>query len=557
MLNHARERAECWASSPRFDSDTRAAARRILEDGQALAGCFGGELTFGTGGLRGVMGVGTRRMNRYTVARATEGLARYLLQQGGSKVAIAWDSRHGSQEFAHIAAGVLARRGLSAYLFSGLASTPLLSYAVRTLGCDAGIVITASHNPAQYNGYKVYDSAGCQITDGMAREIAQWIDQVAYDRLEWLEEWPARQAGRWLDISRAVLEDYVERTLACRLLDGQLPELKLIYTPLNGTGMALAERLLPRLERVKWRAVPEQALPDGDFPTCPKPNPELPEAMRLALEWARQEQAELVVANDPDCDRVSVASHERDGSFRLLTGNELGLLLLDDLLRERAARGALPQDALVYKSIVSSDLAYPIARTYGAQVREVLTGFKYIGEAVGRLERAGQGARFVFGFEESCGYLAGTHVRDKDGAQGLVLAVGLAQRWKRRGYTLGQAMDALCARYGYIESVAFRMEMELDRARRAMAGMRREPMTELGGQACTVQDYLEGVDGLPPSDVLCYQTADGLKAILRPSGTEPLLKGYCFASAADPVGAQRRVEALAQQLRRRIQQAAL
>ena len=412
--------------------------REIAENSEALTACFGQELSFGTGGLRGVLGVGTNRMNRYTVAKATQGLAAYLQANTGRSVAIAYDTRNGSREFAGIAAGVLAASGISSWLFDAPAPTPMLSFAVRTLGCDAGIVITASHNPAQYNGFKVYGPDGCQIVDAAAAAITACIDRVDYKALKWDSEGEAREHGLMRDVPASVKRDYLEKTLACSVRKMLAPpRLRVVYTPLHGVGLEMVRGVFARMPGIELMAVEEQSRQDGNFPTCPAPNPETEAALELAIARARKENADLIVATDPDCDRVGVAVRH-SGGYKVLSGNEVGLLLMEYILSGRKPSARTP---VVVKTIVTSDLAYEIARAYGAEVVEVLTGFKYIGSAIGALEAAGEADRFAFGFEESCGYLAGTHVRDKDGVMACMLVAEMAQHYAAAGLDLAQALD--------------------------------------------------------------------------------------------------------------------
>lgn len=448
MRKNALERAACFAQSDCFDGETRREAQEIARDEERLLACFGSELAFGTGGLRGILGVGTARMNRYVVARATQGLADYLRSTGGHSVAIAYDSRLCSKEFAQTAAGVLAGNGLTAHVYDRLMPTPMLSFAVRELSCDAGIVVTASHNPAQYNGYKVYGSDGCQITEEAAAAITARIQAVAYGQAQVMEEEQARALGLWQDIPQTVFDAFVERTLSRRVNPGVTAPLELVYTPLHGTGLEPVRAVLDRMAGVHRIEVEAQCVPDGHFPTCPKPNPELREALSLGLALAQEKGADLLVATDPDSDRVGVAVRRGDGSYSVLTGNEVGLLLMQHILRARRDNGTLPERPVVVKTIVTSDLAFAIAADYSAEVRECLTGFKYIGEIIGRLEAAGEAERYVFGFEESCGYLAGTHVRDKDGVMACMLVAEMAQTAAAQGRTLADELDALYARYG-------------------------------------------------------------------------------------------------------------
>ena len=532
----ARERALLWASSPLFDAETQAAARALLDTPDALLSAFGTELSFGTGGLRGILGVGTGRLNRYTVARATQGLAAYLASRENAQVAIAYDSRLCSQEFALTAACTLAAHGITAHVYSRLMPTPMLSYAVRELRCDAGIVITASHNPAQYNGYKVYGPDGCQITEEAAAAITACIARAGYGEARPMDEAEAREKGLLKTIPETVFDSFISRTLACRVSPRTDAPINLVYTPLHGTGLEPVRAVLAKMPGVSCTEVAAQCEPNGHFPTCPKPNPELREALTLGLATAEEAGADLLIATDPDCDRVGVAVRRADGSWQVLTGNEVGLLLLRHILRARREQGALPQGATVVKTIVTSDLAFAIAEDFGVRVEECLTGFKYIGEIIGRLEARGEESLYLFGFEESCGYLAGTHVRDKDGVMASMLVAELAQCAAAQGRTLADELDALYARYGHMENRLLSFDIAgaipMEEMRRIMAEMRRAPVGELCGRAVTVaKDYAQGVDGLPVSDVLSFATADGLKAIVRPSGTEPKVKVYLSARA--------------------------
>ena len=544
----ATERAGQWALLPNFDAETRAEAARIVTDPVECAACFSRELSFGTGGLRGVLGTGTYRMNRYTVARASVGLAAWLLQRGGRLVCIAHDSRHGSREFALVTAGVLARFGIGARLFSRLMPTPVLSFATREMHADAGVMITASHNPAEYNGYKVYGPDGCQITEEAADAITREIDRSTYADAIWLTEAEARAKGLLADMPESVLGEYLQKTLACRVYPGADAPITVCYTPLNGAGLEPVSLALGAMRGVTVVLVEQQAQPDGDFPTCPKPNPELKPTLALALQTAAEAGAGLVIATDPDSDRIGVAVRGAGERFTVLTGNEVGLLLMESLLAARKAKGTLPQNAEVVKTIVTSDLAFAIAKRHGATVRETLTGFKYIGEEIGRLESRGEEDRFLFGFEESCGYLAGTHVRDKDGVMATVLVCELAQVAAAQGKTLLTLLDELYARYGRMGTRLVNYDLAgadpmADMARVMKALRENPPHTLAGGAVQEVLDYLPGRDGLPPADVLVFTCARG-KAIIRPSGTEPKVKAYLSAPGATPEETEAALNAL-------------
>ncbi len=550
---NAQEMLKLWAANPVFDEETRREVGKIAADEREVLSRFGRELSFGTGGLRGVLGAGTNRMNRYTVARATQGIAAYLNSRAGKSVAIAYDSRNGSNAFALVAAGVLAANGIRAYCYNRLMPTPMLSFAVRALHCDAGIVITASHNPAEYNGYKVYGADGCQITDQAAAEITAFIDKVAYPQLSWLGELKARALHLLEDVPETVYQAFLDKTLSCRVEKSGTPfSIRMVYTPLHGTGLEPIRDVFKRMGFPGCVEVREQCVPDGNFPTCPKPNPELREALRLAIETAKRENADLVTATDPDCDRIGVAVRDRAGDYQILTGNEVGLLLMAYILRSRLEKGTMPLSPVVIKTIVTSDLAFAVARQYGAEVWEVLTGFKYIGEAIGRMAAEGQEDRFVFGFEESCGYLAGTHVRDKDGVMACMLVTDMAQHYASLGQSLLEVLEALYGTYGYMQNVLLNYDildaLPMQKMQAIMAGLRKNPPKTLGETAVTSsKDYLEGLSGLPVSDVLSFENAQGDKAIVRPSGTEPKVKVYLFAKGQGRAETHAKLEKMTQQ----------
>lgn len=541
----AQERAQIWASCPCFDEKTRKKAERIVKDTDELERAFGHELQFGTGGLRGVLGVGTNRMNPYTVAKATAGLAAYLLETGGKRVAISHDSRHGSREFALVTAGVLAKHGIHADLFDTLMPTPMLSFAVRELNADAGVMVTASHNPAEYNGYKVYGADGCQITEEAAQAITDKIEKQQYEDVSWYTPEEAREKQLLAAIPQTVQERYYALTLACRVHPDTHTPMKVCYTPLNGAGLVPVRTILAAMPGVTVVEVQAQTVPDGDFPTCPKPNPELKPTLALAIETAKASGAGLVVATDPDSDRLGVAVQNDTGDFTILTGNEVGLLLLEAIVAAKKESATMPEKAEAVKTIVTSDLAFAIAKTYGITVKETLTGFKYIGEEIGRLEKAGHADAYLFGFEESCGYLAGTHVRDKDGVLAAMLVCELAQYAASQGKTLLHLRDELYRKYGYLETRLLNFDITgvdpMAVMRESMKKLRSQPPETLAGLPITIKkDYVNGIEGLPGSDVLTFANAYG-KAIVRPSGTEPKVKAYLSAPGKT---AQEAVQAL-------------
>ncbi|MEF2593503.1 MAG: phospho-sugar mutase [Eggerthellaceae bacterium] len=533
----------------------------------AVADAFFQDLEFGTAGLRGVIGAGTNRMNRYTVARATQGLADYLNAHfENPSVAIARDSRHKGREFSRIAACVLAANGIRSLLYTRLEPTPALSFAVRDLGCSAGINMTASHNPAAYNGYKVYGPDGCQITSDAAAEISERIARLGYFPAEGAE------SAKIDDYQQACFDGRIswigEDTLA-RFMDAVLeqsqetPEesaepIRVLYTPLCGTGLECVSQVLGRIGIPYLDVVPGQDQPDGDFPTCEYPNPEERAALQAGIDKCRSwkemgKPFDLLLATDPDADRVGVACEDGD-DYTLVTGNEMGILLMDYLAGRRAARGADLSRLVAVTTIVSSAMCDDVAAHYGFELRRTLTGFKYIGEQIGRLEAAGEADRFMFGFEESYGYLAGTHVRDKDAVVASMLIVQMARHYRKQGMTLVQAMRALYDKFGWQTnrtiSLAYPGADGAQRMADIMADLRAQPPAQVAGRdVAEVVDYAEGVGDLPKANVVEFRLAGGGKLIVRPSGTEPKIKAYLFAKAPDQTGADAMLDALEQSAR--------
>ena len=533
----------------------------------AVADAFFQDLEFGTAGLRGVIGAGTNRMNRYTVARATQGLADYLNAHfENPSVAIARDSRHKGREFSRIAACVLAANGIRSLLYPRLEPTPALSFAVRDLGCSAGINMTASHNPAAYNGYKVYGPDGCQITSDAAAEISERIARLGYFPAEGAE------SAKIDDYQQACFDGRIswigEDTLA-RFMDAVLeqsqetPEesaepIRVLYTPLCGTGLECVSQVLGRIGIPYLDVVPGQDQPDGDFPTCEYPNPEERAALQAGIDKCRSwkemgKPFDLLLATDPDADRVGVACEDGD-DYTLVTGNEMGILLMDYLAGRRVARGEDLSRLVAVTTIVSSAMCDDVAAHYGFELRRTLTGFKYIGEQIGRLEAAGEADRFMFGFEESYGYLAGTHVRDKDAVVASMLIVQMARHYRKQGMTLVQAMRALYDKFGWQTnrtiSLAYPGADGAQRMADIMAGLRAQPPAQVAGRdVAEVVDYAEGVGDLPKANVVEFRLAGGGKLIVRPSGTEPKIKAYLFAKAPDQTGADAMLDALEQSAR--------
>ena len=537
-----------WRAQPDLDPAMAAELAAIEGDEAAISDRFYRDLAFGTGGLRGVLGAGTNRMNLYTIRRATQGLADYLnASELPKKVAIAHDSRHGGELFTREAARVLAANGITACLYPRLEPTPALSWAVRYLGCGAGICITASHNPAKYNGYKVYGADGCQITLEVADKILAAIGQHDYFSTPKLAEYDEALAdGRIRLIEDACLDAFVDAVFAQRVGGGEgIADLNLVYTPLNGTGLECVRKLLGKLGVTHLTVVPEQEKPDGDFPTCPYPNPEIREAMQKGLELCDAVHPDLLLGTDPDCDRCGTAVPDGKGGYRLITGNEMGIILLDYICRTRRAKGTMPENPVAVTTIVSTDMATPVAKKYGVELRRTLTGFKFIGEQIGLLESEGRPDRFIFGFEESYGYLSGAHVRDKDAVNATLLVCEAAAAYAAKGQTLLDAIEALYKEFGYYRnalcSYTFEGETGMHTMQQLMANLRANPPKEIGGYAVeAATDYEAEGTGLPKADVLEYRLAGGHKFMVRPSGTEPKIKVYLSAvgdseAAADAV----------------------
>lgn len=540
------------------DEDILAELRSIAGDEEAISDRFYRALEFGTGGLRGVIGAGTNRMNIYTVGLAAQALADYLKASDGTlAVAIGHDSRIKSREFAKAAAAVLASNGVKVHIFTELEPTPVVSYAVRTLGCGAGIMITASHNPAKYNGFKCYGADGCQMTDKAAGEVYDFmrrLDIFADLKFGDFEELVA--AGAIEYISDSLLESYIDVVQSRSVNPGvcEKADLSVIYTPLCGTGNKPVRAILERIGVKNVTVESRQENPDGNFPGCPYPNPEIREAFTYSLELAQQLNPELLLATDPDADRVGIAVRSEDG-YVLMSGNEVGALLTDYILSSLKAQGKLPANPVVIKTIVTSDLGARIALSYGCEVRNLLTGFKYIGEQIGLLEKAGEVDRFIFGYEESYGYLSGSYARDKDAVVASMLICEMASYYKLQGKTLLDVMHELYEKYGYychrLCNFQFEGQEGMLKMKSIMNNLRENAPTEIGGEVVAIsRDYEQHIERnletgetaeitLPTSNVLAYIFKDGGSVIVRPSGTEPKLKVYLTAVAAsNEAGAQ-------------------
>ena len=524
-------------------------------DDSAAVDAFFQDLAFGTAGLRGTLGAGTNRMNIYTVGRATQGFADYLNANfENPSVAIARDSRNKGEPFVQVTASILAANGIVAHVYPKISPVPTLSFAVRDLGCSGGICMTASHNPAAYNGYKAYGPDGCQITSEAAKAISASIantDAFSGVKTMGFDEAVASGMVKWID--DAVLERYYDAVLSksvSGLSAEQVAEapLKLVYTPLNGTGLIPVTTVLERAGITDITVVPEQREPNGDFPTCPYPNPEIREAMQKGIDLCEEVHPDLLLATDPDADRVGVACKDGD-DYTLLTGNEMGVLLLDYIARMRSERGEDLSDKVAVTTIVSSAMVDALAAEYGFELRRCLTGFKYIGDIITELSDAGQVDRFIFGFEESYGYLSGDHVRDKDAVNASLLICQMAQDYKLRGMNLAQAMRALYEKHGWwlnrTVSVSFPGAAGAETMRGIMAKLREQAPSELAGRAVEAMvDYEGGVNGLPSANVVEFDVEGGNKVIVRPSGTEPKIKLYVFAKDADRAAADALLDAL-------------
>ena len=512
-------------------------------------------LKFGTAGLRGVLGAGSNRMNIYVVRQATQGLANWVKTQGGSQlVAISYDSRINSDVFAKTAASVLAANGIKVRIYDALMPVPALSFATRYYQANAGIMVTASHNPAKYNGYKAYGPDGCQMTDEAADIVYAEIQKTdiltgakVMDFEAGIKEGLIEYVGD--DCKEALYQAIEARSVRPGICAAS--GLKLVYSPLNGSGLIPVTRVLKDIGITDVTIVPEQQYPDGHFPTCPYPNPEIFEALRLGLELAKKTEADLMLATDPDADRVGIAMKCPDGSYELVSGNEMGVLLLDYICAGRIEKGTMPKNPVAVKSIVSTPLADAVAKNYGVELRSVLTGFKWIGDQIAKLEAAGEADRFIFGFEESYGYLAGPYVRDKDAIIGSMLICEMAAYYRSIGSSIKQRLEEIYEKYGRylnkVDSFEFPGLSGMDKMAGIMDGLRQNPPAKIGDYAVVkVTDYKKPEEtGLPAANVLVYKLEGGAEVIVRPSGTEPKIKTYFTTLGKDLAEAQVQKDALA------------
>ena len=520
---------------------------------------FAVALKFGTAGLRGVLGAGSNRMNIYVVRQATQGLANWVKTQGGNQlVAISYDSRINSDVFARNAAQVLAANGIKVRIYDALMPVPALSFATRYYQANAGIMITASHNPAKYNGYKAYGPDGCQMTDAAAAIVYSEIqntDILTGAKMMGFEDGLAAGLIEYVgeDCKEALYDAIKARSVRPGLC--KTAGLKLVYSPLNGSGLVPVMRVLNDIGIDDITIVPEQKNPDGNFPTCPYPNPEIFEALRLGLELAKKEGADLMLATDPDADRVGIAIKCPDGSYQLVSGNEVGVLLLDYICQGRIEKGTMPENPVAVKSIVSTPLADAVAKNYGVEMRSVLTGFKWIGDQIAGLEAAGQVDRFIFGFEESYGYLAGPYVRDKDAIIGSMLICEMAAYYRSIGSSIKERLEAIYAKYGRylnkVDSFEFPGLSGMDKMTGIMDSLRQTPPAEIGGyKVVSVTDYQKPEEtGLPAANVLIYGLEGGATVVVRPSGTEPKIKTYFTTLGKDLAEAEAQKDVLAKALK--------
>lgn len=542
-----------WCEKAVDDPDLQTELKSIAGDDEAITDRFYRDLEFGTGGLRGVIGAGCYRLNIYTIRRATQGLADYVKEAFpvDPSVAIAYDSRIKSDVFAKEAAAVLAANGIKAYIYNELMPTPMLSFAVRELKCSAGIVVTASHNPAKYNGYKVYGSDGCQLTLGAAEIVLKNINNVPmFDGAKVIPFEKGLEDGTIEYIKQEVITNYINKVSEQGIHTDLCAAsgLKVVYTPLNGTGNKPVRMILNKIGINDVTVVPEQEYPNGNFPTCPFPNPEIKEALALGLKLCESVQPDLLLATDPDADRVGIAVPDGKGDYVLFTGNEVGAMLLEYICAERTKLGTMPEDPIAVKTIVTTDITKAIAEEYGVKIIDVLTGFKFIGEQIGFLEDKGEENRYIFGFEESYGYLAGSYVRDKDAVVASMLICEMAAFYRTKGISMLQARENMYKKYGVYTHTQKSFTCEgasgMQKMKELMTMLRTDTPKEIGGLAVIrFDDYLESTSvdcktgdktmlTLPKSDVLTFALEGNASVVIRPSGTEPKIKAYYTTTGA-------------------------
>ena len=541
IFNQYREWKRRISKEETEDKDLCDEIVKMSGDDNLIEDAFYRNLEFGTGGLRGLIGVGTNRMNIYTVAQASQGLANYIKsnsEKGEHKIAVAYDSRHKSELFAKIASQVFAANNINVKIYPVLMPTPCLSYAVRTLNCDAGIVITASHNPSTYNGYKVYGPDGGQITTETAAEILGEIEKIdIFEGVNKISFDAGINSGRISFIEQEVIETFNDNVKLQSMLFGDIinKDIPIVYSPLNGAGLKPVLKVLNSSGYRQISVVKEQENPDGNFTTCPYPKPETRAAMKLGIEYALEKKAELLLATDPDCDRVGIAVKDAKGKMVCLTGNEVGVLLFDYICSQRTKHNTMPKNAVMIKTIVTTDMVEQIAKKYGVKTINVLTGFKFIGEKITELENEGKVESFIFGFEESYGYLSGSYVRDKDAVNGVFLICEMFAYYRTRGISLLEKLNQLYEEYGYSLNTLYSYEFEGANGNEKMKKLMlkfREKFPALGGKrVIKVLDYSKCIEGLPKSNVIKFLLEDNSSVTVRPSGTEPKLKVYVSVSA--------------------------
>lgn len=545
---------ERWLKADLQDVDLHTELQRIKGDEDAIKDRFAVSLHFGTAGLRGTIGAGTNRMNIWVVRQATQGVADWVKTQGGTQtVAISYDSRIKGNLFAMDAAGVLAANGIKVRIYDALMPVPALSFATRYYHCNAGIMITASHNPAKYNGYKAYGPDGCQMTDDAAAVVYDSIQKTdVLTGARYMSFAEGVEKGLIRFVGDDCKEAFYQNVEACQVRPGLCKEagLKLVYSPLNGTGLVPVTRVLRDIGISDLTIVPEQEYPNGYFTTAPYPNPEIRQALEKGLELAKEEEADLMLATDPDADRVGIAMRCADGTYELVTGNEMGVLLLDYICAGRIEKGTMPKNPVAAMSIVSTPLAVRVAEHYGVELRQVLTGFKWIGDQIAGLEKEGETDRFIFGFEESYGYLAGPYVRDKDAVVASMLICEMAAYYRSKGSSIKQRLEEIYQQYGrylnQVDSFEFPGLSGMEKMSEIMESLRKNPLTEIAGvKVVQVTDYEEPEKtGLPKANILIYALEDGSGVVVRPSGTEPKIKIYFTTKGQDLAEAKAKKDAL-------------
>lgn len=551
-----REKYTYWLNQENIDAEVLSQLKKIENDENEIFESFYRDLEFGTAGLRGILGAGTNRMNVYTVGKASDGFAKYLKENfKNPSIAIAYDSRINSELFAWVSARIMAKNGIKVYIYNELMPTPMLSYAVRHYKCDGGIVITASHNPAKYNGYKVYGPDGCQAGPEMADAILEYINKTDMFKVELAE----KDDKNINIIPDSVIESFIDTILNKRVYEDKdaVKNLNIVYTPLNGSGMMPVNRVFAKMGITDIKVVKEQQMPDGNFPTCPYPNPEIREALQKGLELLEEANADILIATDPDADRVGVAV-KHNGEIRLITGNEMGVLMLDYICRAKNINGTMPKNPVAVKTIVTTAMVDAVCAKYGVKLESVLTGFKFIGGVIADLEENNRVEDYLLGFEESYGYLLGEHVRDKDAVSATMLIADMTAFYKSKGKTLVDVLEDMFKEFGYFENKTVTFSFEgasgLEKMALLMEQLRKEPPKSVSGaDVVEISDYKLSVTKnaqgetpilLPKSNVLAYKLSDGCSFVVRPSGTEPKLKIYLFVKAETSEKAKQRVSEL-------------